>query len=169
MKVLIFGPSGAGKTFYAEKLSELGLNSVDADLITGLSSWFNEHGEKVLYPENADQKFFENHSFLWDKEFLKKYLSNHQDISIFGVSGNVFLMIDLFDKTYYLDVPDLLQHQRLQNSSRKNPMGKTEYQRQNAIRWGKMLQKEAHKLDIEFIDATKTPEELFVLLSRPLQ
>lgn len=165
MKTLIFGPSGAGKTYYAEKLNTLGINSIDADSISGLSSWFDGQGKKVPYPENADQDFFENHSFLWDKAFLKKFLSQQQDLYIFGVSGNIFDMLDLFDKTYYLHIPDELQNERLQHSSRKNPMGKTEYQRKNAIKWGHQLQEQAKKLEIEFIDTSKSLEEMVALLS----
>lgn len=69
-------------------------------------------------------------------------------------------MFDLFDKVYYLDVPDEIQDERLQHESRENPMGNTEYQRKNAIDWGHGLRDKARDLGIEFIDASKTPEEI---------
>jgi adenylate kinase family enzyme len=70
MKVLIFGPSGAGKTYLSKALKKLGINSVDADLIGPLRSWF--YGDdKVEYQENADKDWLDNHSFRWDRDYLK--------------------------------------------------------------------------------------------------
>lgn len=73
-------------------------------------------------------------------------------------------MFDLFDRVYYLDVPDGVQDERLQHESRENSMGNTEYQRKNAIDWGHDLRRKAQNLGIEFIDATKSPSEIFELL-----
>ena len=161
MKVLIFGPSGAGKTHLSERLKKQGLNSIDADTIKNLSSWFDGSGNKVNYPEDADAEFLDNHSFLWDKDYLSKYLAAHPDIYLLGASGNIFEMFDLFDKVYYLDVPDDVQNERLQHESRENPMGNTEYQRQNAISWGNELKQKAKNLKITFIDATKNTEDIY--------
>lgn len=164
MKVLIFGPSGAGKSYLSIELKKLGLNSVDADLIGPLSSWFYGD-EKVQYQENADRDWLDNHSFLWDKDYLKQYLTDNFDIYLLGASGNVFEMFDLFDKVYYLNVSDKVQDERLQRDSRENPMGNTEYQRRNAIDWGHDLRAKAKDLEIDFIDATKTPEEIYSQLN----
>lgn len=71
MKVLIFGPSGAGKTYLSKELKKLGLNSVDADLIGPLSSWFDGNDNKVDYQERADKEWLDDHSFRWDKDYLK--------------------------------------------------------------------------------------------------
>ena len=166
MKVLIFGPSGAGKTYLSKELKKLGLNSVDADLIGPLNSWFDGNGKKVNYPEYADAEFLDNHSFLWDKDYLSKYLTTHPDIYLFGASGNIFEMFDLFDKVYYLDVPDNVQNERLQHESRENPMGNTEYQRQNAIAWGNELRQKAKNLEITFIDTTKDTEDIYQELTK---
>jgi dephospho-CoA kinase len=160
MKVLIVGPSGAGKTYLSNELKKLGLNSVDADIIGPLSSWFYGD-EKVKYQENADKEWLDNHSFLWDKDYLKHYLNENPDIHLLGASGNVFEMLDLFDKVYYLNVPDEVQDERLQHETRENPMGNTEYQRKNAIEWGHELRDKAKDLGIEFIDATSSPEEIY--------
>lgn len=164
MKVLIFGPSGAGKTFLSKELKRLGLNSVDADLIGPLSSWFYGN-KKVEYKENADKEWLDNHSFLWDKDYLKQYLAENPNVYLLGASGNVFEMFDLFDKVYYLNVPDEVQDERLQHQSRENPMGNTEYQRKNAIEWGHSLRDKAKLFGIEFIDATNSPEEIYQQLS----
>ncbi|OGE29724.1 hypothetical protein A2772_03075 [Candidatus Daviesbacteria bacterium RIFCSPHIGHO2_01_FULL_38_8b] len=73
-------------------------------------------------------------------------------------------MLDLFDKTYFLKVNPEIQKERLTHESRENPMGKTDYQRGNAVRWRKELEQKAKTLGIEFIDATLTPEEIFKLI-----
>lgn len=164
MRILVIGPSGSGKTFISSKIKELGVNAMDADLIDGLSGWYDGNGNEVNYPHDADQEFFDNHSFLWDKEFLKKYLDKNSDIYLFGSSGNMFKMLDLFDKVYLLKVDPLLLKERLMHESRKNPMGITEYQRENAARWGLEIEEKAKDLGIEFIDATLSPEEIFKLI-----
>ena len=164
MKVLIFSPSGSGKTYLSSELKKLGINAIDADSINGLSSWYDGAGNKVKYPEDADEEFFNNHSFLWDRIFLEDYLSKNPDVYIFGASGNIFDMLDLFDKVYFLKVEPDLQKERLLHQSRENPMGNTEYQRENAVRWGQQLEQKAKNLGIEFIDATLSPQETFELI-----
>lgn len=160
MKVLVFGASGSGKTYISTKLRNLGINAVDADKIEGLSSYYDGQGNKVECPEDADKEFLGNHSFLWDRKFLEDYLSKNLDVYIFGASGNIFEMLDLFDRVYFLKVNPDLQKERLLHKSRENPMGNTEYQRENAVRWGQQLEQKAKTLGIEFIDATLSPEEI---------
>ena len=92
MSVLIFGPSGAGKTFLSKELRSLGLNSIDADTIGELNYWYNGNGEKIDYPEDVDKEFLDNHSFLWDKQYLKDYLESNPGVYLFGASGNIFDM-----------------------------------------------------------------------------
>ncbi|MDP3733202.1 MAG: hypothetical protein Q8Q91_01545 [Candidatus Daviesbacteria bacterium] len=164
MKVLIFGPSGAGKTYFSSKLRKLDINAVDSDSIEGLSSWNDGTGKKIAYQEDAGEEFLSNHSFLWDRNFLEDYLRKNPEIYLFGASGNIFEMLDLFDKTYFLKVNPDLQKERLIHQSRENPMGKTDYQRENAVRWGEELEQKAKDLEIEFIDATLSPEEIFKLI-----
>jgi len=160
MKVLIFGPSGSGKTYISSKFRKQGINAVDADKIEGLSSYYNKQGKKVECPDDADKEFLDNHSFLWDRNFLEDYLSENPDIYLFGVSGNIFDMLDLFDKVYFLKVNPEIQKERLTHESRENPMGSTDYQRENALRWGKGLEQKAKTLGIKFIDATLSLKEI---------
>lgn len=168
MKVLVFGPSGSGKTYISSKLRKLGINAVDADLIEDLSSWYDRQGNKVKYPEDADEVFLNNHSFLWNRKFLEDYLAKVADIYLFGASGNIFDMLDLFDKVYFLKVNPDLQKERLTHQLRENPMGNTEYQRENAVRWGLELEQKAKNSGIKFIDATLGPEEIFRLIESAL-
>lgn len=69
-KILIIGPSGSGKTYISVELRKRGINAVDADLINGLSNWFDGDRNKIEYPEDADKEFLDNHEFFWDKEFF---------------------------------------------------------------------------------------------------
>jgi dephospho-CoA kinase len=160
MKILIFGPSGAGKTFVSSKLREQGIPAVDADMIDGLSSWFDEKGNKVAYPKDAGKEFLENHDFFWDREFLKEYLRQHETIYLFGGSGNIFEMLDLFDKVFFLKIDPKIQIERLKHPSRANPMGSTEYQRQLAVDWGQALEQQAQKRNVPMIDGNQTPAEI---------
>ncbi len=160
MKVLIFGPSGSGKTYISSYLRKLGINAVDADKIEDLSSYYDGQGNKVEYSEDAGKEFLDNHSFLWDRIFLEDYLRKNPDIFLFGASGNIFDMLDFFDKVYFLKIDPDLQKERLIHESRENPMGNTEYQRENAVRWGQQLEQKAKTLGIKFIDATLSPKKI---------
>ncbi|MBF8249559.1 MAG: hypothetical protein HW400_160 [Candidatus Levybacteria bacterium] len=163
-KILVLGPSGAGKTHLSTVLKEYGLNAVDVDSIKGLHGWYDVKGNEVVFPRDAEKEFFDNHSFLWNREALVNYLKKNPDVYLFGMSGNAFDMLDLFDKVYYLDVPENLIRERLQHSSRINPTGKTPYQREVAVEWAKLIKERANDLGLTFIDAALTPEELYKLI-----
>lgn len=160
MKVLITGSSGAGKTFLTYEFKKLGLHTEDSDQIHGLDSWYDGQGNKVSAPDDAGKEFLDNHSFLWDREFLKNYLERNPDIYIFGMSGNAFEMRDLFDKVYFLQVPPEILEERVQHESRENPMGKTQEQRIEVLKWAKEIEDEAKCLGIEFIDGTLSPIQI---------
>ncbi|OHA64139.1 MAG: hypothetical protein A3J30_00825 [Candidatus Wildermuthbacteria bacterium RIFCSPLOWO2_02_FULL_47_9c] len=161
-RVLIIGPSGSGKTRISAELRKQEINAVDADLIPRLSGWFNKDGKEVKYPEDADKEFLDNHEFLWNKEILKNYLENQNEIYFFGLSGNVFDVIDLFDKTYFLKVDPEVLAKNLRHALRGNPMGKTDYQLENALKYAEEIEQKAKELGINIIDATdKSPEDIF--------
>lgn len=159
--ILIVGPSGSGKTYISAALRQKGVNALDADFIEGLSGWFDSNGKRVTYPSDADKDFLDNHQFLWDRKFLKKFLQDQEEIYLFGMSGNVFDMVDLFDKVYFLKTSPEILAERLRHKNRENPMGKTDYQLQNAINWAKKIGETASKLGIQMIDANQSPEQIF--------
>ncbi|MBI1974307.1 MAG: AAA family ATPase [Candidatus Zambryskibacteria bacterium] len=161
-KILIIGPSGSGKTYISAELRKGGINAIDADLVLDLSSWFDNDGKEVEYPEDADKEFLNNHEFLWNKEFLKDYLRKQDEIYLFGLSGNVFNVTDLFDKVYFLKVERQVLTENLRHESRENPMGRTDYQLENALKYAEEIEQKARELGIEIIDATgKSPDEIF--------
>lgn len=101
--ILIIGPSGSGKTYISAVLRKQEINALDADLVDGLSGWFGVGGKRVSYPTDANKEFLDNHEFLWGRNFLKKLLQGQEEVYLFGMSGNVFDMIDLFNKVYLLN------------------------------------------------------------------
>jgi len=165
-QVLIIGPSGAGKTYISAALREKGVNAIDGDLVDGLSGWFDSNSREVDCPPNADQEFLDSHEFLWNRDFLKNHLQGRNEIYLFGMSGNVFDMIDLFDKVYFLKASPELLAERLRCVSRENPMGKTDYQLQNALKWAKEIEEKASKLNIGMIDANQSPKDIFAQISK---
>lgn len=92
-------------------------------------------------------------------------MENEQEVYLFGMAGNVLHMIGLFDAAYFLKAePDLLR-ERLRHESRENPMGKTDYQLQNALEYAHEISETAHRLGIKMIDANQTHEEIFKKIS----
>ena len=159
--ILITGPSGCGKTYISTILRNKGINAPDGDLVQELSDWFDGNKNIVICPDDADEEFLNTHEFLWDKNFLKSYLKNQDELYLFGMSGNIFDMIDLFDKVYFLKASPELLAERLRHASRENPMGNTDYQLQNALNWAKEIEENAIGLGIQMIDSNQTPEAIF--------
>lgn len=163
MKVLVFGPSGSGKTYIAHELQKLGMNAFDADQIIGLSSWYDRNGQKVPEPKSPDEALNNHYSFLWSRSFLNNFLSLYDDVFIFGGSGNLFHMIDLFDRVFFLKIDVQTQRQRIQNSATRN--SKLDFMNDNVIIWGQWLEDEAAKKNIPFVDATLSPQEIYSIIS----
>lgn len=163
-KILILGSSGSGKTHLSSALRKYGLNAVDADEIKDLHGWYDSKRNEVEFPKDAGKNFFDAHSFLWNREVLIEFLKRNPNVYLFGMSGNAFDMIDLFDKVYFLDAPENVIKKRLQHPNRVNPMGKTSYQREVAAEWAKLIKERAIDLELAFIDATLVPEEIYKLI-----
>lgn len=164
MKILIMGTSGSGKTFLSKKFRKAGRNAFDADELDELHGWYNWEKKRVPFPKDAGKEFMENHEFLWDRKFLESFLKKNPNIYLFGNSGNIPEISDLFDKVYFLKVPAEILIKRLDHKTRKNPMGKTDSQKQIIIEWAKENEKEAKVLGAEFIDGTLTPEKILKLI-----
>lgn len=164
MKVLVMGTSGTGKSYLAKELQKLDVKAVDADEIKGLHGWYNWRKERVPFPKDAGKEWLDNHEFLWDRKFLEEYLKEEKDIYFFGMSGNAFEMIDLFDKVYFLKVPDNMIVERLDHESRENPMGKTDLQKEAVIEYARFGEEKADKLKIQKIDGTLSSLEILRII-----
>lgn len=155
-KILIIGSPGSGKTYFSEKLRTLGLNALDGDMIKGLCKWVDKEGNNATFPDNASKEWLNSHQFIWDKVFLKKWLNQQKTVYLFGMSGNIFEMFDLFDKVYFLDLKEEELRKRLDSVDRKNPMGKTEEQKQSILKSHKRNREKALNHGAYLIKATTT-------------
>lgn len=81
------------------------------------------------------------------------------------MSGNAFEMLEFFDAVYFLKAESDLLRKRLRHESRENPMGKTDYQLQNALEYAQEIYETARQRGIKMIDADQTPEEIFKQIS----
>ena len=164
MKVLIFGPSGSGKTYVAHALQKLGIAAYDDADIKGLSSWYDKQGNKVLPPKTADEALTNQYSFLWSKRFLKEFLKKSPEVYLFGGSGNIFNMLDLFDKTFFLKIDAQLQKERILSSSRATPL--MDFNNNGIVVWGDWLEQEAKNRNITFVNAALSAQEIFEIISK---
>jgi dephospho-CoA kinase len=164
MKVLIFGPSGSGKTYVSQALKRQGINAYDDGDIKGLSAWYNKQGNKVIAPKTAGEALKNHYSFLWSKRVLKKFLDKFSEVYIFGGSGNIFNVTDLFDRTFFLKVEPHIQKERILHSSRKTPL--MDFDESGIVIWGDWIEQEARKRNIPFIDATLSPGQIFEIITR---
>ena len=162
MKVLVFGPSGAGKTYVSHALRAMGVNAFDDDDIKGLSSWYNKDGKKIPPPQTADEALSNHYSFLWSRKFLAGFLSQYSTVYIFGGSGNIFTMFDLFDAVYFLKVAPALQRERL--LARGTPL--MDMDENGLVVWGDWLEEQARERGIPFIDASQTPQQILAIISQ---
>ncbi len=164
MKVLIIGPSGSGKTFVAKALWQAGINAFDADDIEGLSNWYDQSCKKIVAPITANEAIGNHYAFLWSRKFLTNFLDKFSEIYLFGGSGNVSDMFDLFDKVYFLKIDPELQRERLKSPLRPNPL--MDVNDNGPVVWGAWLEQMALEKNIPFIDASITPVQLYEIISQ---
>ena len=164
MKVLVFGPSGSGKTYVSRALQQAGINAFDDSDIKGLSSWYSPQGAKVVAPQTADEAFAKGYSFLWDKKALERFVNQFTDVYVFGGSGNMTQVFDLFDKLYCLKISPQLQKERLTNGTRETPQ--MDSNKDGLVIWGDWLEELAKRNNIPFVDAALTPLEIYAIISQ---
>lgn len=164
--ILIIGISGSGKTYIVQKLKNKYPFIYDFDEIHGLSDWFGWNKKPVEFPKNADKKWLDEHEFLWNREVLQKFIKDNEPVVIFGLSGNCFSTLDLFDDVYYLDISPSEVRKRLKSQNRLNQMGKTKEQRDLVIKYLRTIRRKAEELKIPFIDANRSPEQIINQIMR---
>jgi len=168
MKVLVFGPSGSGKTYVAKALQRAGINAFDDADIEGLSNWYDQFGQKVPQPATADEAAEKKYAFLWSKKTLARFVNRFDDVYVFGGSGNVWSVFDLFDKVYYLQVEPELQKRRLMSPDRPTPLMDIN-NTDGLVIWGAWFEQMAIEKGIPFVNADQTPAEVFQIISNKKQ
>ena len=163
MKVLVFGPSGSGKTYISHILRENGIAAFDADEISGLSSWYDRSGRKVPAPATSEEAISDQYSFLWSKKYLTAFLSAFSDVYIFGASGNIFKMFDLFDRVYFLKIDAETQRKRLWHAPDRD--AHLDFRQDELIIWGQWLEEAAKQKNIPFIDGTLPPLVIYSMIT----
>ncbi len=164
MKVLIFGPSGSGKTYVSHALQCAGINAFDDSDIKGLSAWFDKNGNEVAEPKTADDATNNHYSFLWSKKFLAQFIAGFDDVYVFGGSGNIGNVFDLFDRVYFLRVEPELQEQRIRGAGRPTPA--MDANDDGIVIWGGWFEDMARQLNIPFVDASQTPGQIFEIIRK---
>lgn len=160
--ILVIGASGTGKTHLVEKLKGTYPFLYDADTIAGLSNWFDWEKKPVSFPLDADKEWLDTHEFLWDREVLQEFIKVHEPMVIFGLSGNVLDMADLFDNVYYLDASPNTIRERLKRVERSNSMGKTEEQVEGVIAYMQEIGAKAKAKGVPFVNAEQDPKQIIV-------
>lgn len=166
MKVLIFGPSGSGKSFVAKAWKQQGINAFDDDEIDGLSNWYDRDGKKVSAPATADEALDNGYAFLWSKKAMARFLAMHPDVFVFGGSGNIANVFDLFDRVYFLKIDSALQLERLKSPLRPTPQ--LDSNADGVIVWGQWLEELAQAKGIPFIEANQTPAAIYEFVKRDI-
>lgn len=159
MKVLLFGPSGAGKTFVANEWKRQGIPAFEEEDIEGLANWYNREGRKVAAPATADEALNGGYAFLWSKKAMAKFLNKFDEAYVFGGSGNIKNLFDLFDRVYFLQVSKEVQQQRLRHAGRPSPA--MDENQEGLVIWGDWFEEMASANGIPFIDAEQSPMEIY--------
>ncbi|QQG44612.1 MAG: AAA family ATPase [Candidatus Roizmanbacteria bacterium] len=159
-KVIVIGPPGSGKTYLSEKLKEKGYPAYDSDKVEGLFYWSTKDGKQIIKPDNSNIDWYKNHKFMWHRNFLEDFLADKKDLFLFGFSENVYEMIDLFDKAFYLYLPEEKVNERLVNPARNNDFGKKSDERDEVAKWLPSVHEEAKQHGLTFIDSTLTVEQI---------
>jgi len=146
----------------AKALQRQGINAYDDSDIEGLSAWFDRNGNEVVEPKTADEAMANGFAFLWSKRVLGNFINQFSEVYIFGGSGNIFNMLDLFDRVYFLKIEPELQKQRLLSASRPTPL--MDANEDGIIIWGGWFEEVAKQKNIPFIDALQTPEQIFEMI-----
>ncbi|MBS8122467.1 AAA family ATPase [Candidatus Vampirococcus lugosii] len=158
--ILITGISYSGKTYLYQNLkNNKDINLYDADEI-GVGKWYNKKNQIVKFKNNANEKRFKNHNFLWDIKFLKLFLNKNNNCYLFGLSENIFEASKLFDKCFFLNINSNELKKRFNKNDRNNPMGNTIQQQNIILNYMNNFKNQCLQNNFISIDATKSPIDI---------
>lgn len=170
-KILLIGPSRAGKSFLSSAFREMGLLVVDADDETGLISWRDDQtGIRVETPPQPSKEWFKTHHFLIDKQELAKFLAKRQAVIFFAHCWNIMECLDQFDEAYFMSVPPAELERRMKIPRPGRRWQGTKAEVDFMLERHKQRRAEAKALNIPFLDTSQSPdmvlEELIRLSAR---
>lgn len=115
--------------------------------------------------KNADGKWLSKHKWKWNKKRLVEMLEQNREMYLFGMSDNMYDLLVLFDKAYYLKVDRKLLTDRLKYREKEDEFGKTEEQREMIFGWIDYCEEQAKEEGLEFVDASLTPKQIFDIIA----
>lgn len=163
--ILITGHAGSGKSFLQQYLKSIGIKAEDMDTLSEASRWIDKNGAIAIFPADADEAWFKQHSYRWNREALKAYIQNHGPCVFLGLSDDdASEFRDIFDVIAYLKVPyDVLEH-RL--GSRENIHGSTPEQRDRVLSSLASFDQKAERNGYIMLDGTRPPDVIWKTLLR---
>jgi dephospho-CoA kinase len=135
--VFITGPTAAGKSTVRSELARRGFEAHDADE-DGISSFFSRvSGERVEYPEDANDRTHEwlaMHEFLMSRQRVElRAQASGKRVFLCGIPVNALGMADLFDKIICLVIDEATMLDRVAART-PNPFGKAPAERELILR-----------------------------------
>ena len=111
---LVTGNPGSGKSALARELTRRGLLAIDPDYDPELSHWKDAAGHRVDGPQSPDQEWFGSHRWVWSRSRMEEVLAGHDEaVFICGIARNQDELLDLFDRTFLLQLDGPTQEARI--------------------------------------------------------
>lgn len=166
--ILITGHAGSGKSFLQTYLKTIGVPAYDMDTLPQIAQWVDKAGKTAVFSTDADESWFKNHRYAWNREEIKVFLQSHEPCVLLGLSDDDAVDFkDLFDVIAYLKVPAAILGRRL--ASRENFHGKTQEQRERVLTALSDFDAKAEQNEYVMLDATKSPEEIWKNLTDQIE
>jgi shikimate kinase len=166
--ILITGHAGSGKSFLQAYLKAIDVPAYDMDALPQIAQWVDKAGNAAAFPANADESWFKNHRYVWNREGIKTFLQTQGPCVLLGLSDDDAAEFkDVFDVIAYLKVPARVLEDRL--ASRENVHGKTHEQRERVLKALADFDAKAERNGYILLDATRSAKEIWKNLTNEIE
>ena len=159
-KILIIGPSRAGKSYLANAWKQQGLPAIDAEEDTDLIAWREDAtGQRVTNkPATPTKEWFSQNHFLIDPAELNDRLQTYEEVLFLAHCWNIMECINHFDAAFLLYVPDdeLARRMTVQRPGHRWTGSPAEVEFMTARH--RERQAQARQRGIPFLDAIQPPD-----------